>query len=81
MSYSLVSVNHDVKTLADAQIDRVGRVGMDWDEVSSDDGHGVADDGDGEGVVDGGVDESEPVAFPRREDDLGVAAAGAAEGG
>lgn len=55
-------------------------VRLDRDEIGGDDGHGVADYGDGKGVVGGGVDETETVALSRAEGDLGVVACAVAVG-
>jgi hypothetical protein len=63
VSDGLVGIDGDVVALANRQEDAADCSGVNGDEIGLHDGHLVADEGDGEGVVDAGVDDAESVAL------------------
>jgi len=78
VSDGLVALDDDVVALTDAHEDVVNLVRLDRGEIGLDDLHLVADNGDSEGSVGRGIDESEPVALAFLQLDLGILAAGSA---
>lgn len=72
----LVGIDDDVVALADAEEEVVARDGLDGHHVGCDDLEGVADETDGEGVLEGGVDQSKEMFLSLGEGLAGVGAPG-----